>query len=101
MGFASFLQRRSSKPFDACCSCFAIVKWFFNYKRKCGCMDTTTKKDEGDVYAPLLYASVSSGGGTHFSTTKLSPLSLKLTLTKIESAPVNGNMLSSARSFGK
>ena len=44
----------------------------------------------------------SSGfGSTHFSMSKVSPFSLKLTLTNIESAPLNGNMLSSAKSFGK
>ena len=44
----------------------------------------------------------SSGfGSTHFSIRSLSSLSLKLTLTNMESAPLNGNMLSSAKSLGR
>ena len=46
----------------------------------------------------LFYCSV---GSFHFSTRSLLSPSLKLTFTNMESEPLNGNMLSSAKSFGK
>lgn len=45
--------------------------------------------------------SSSAGGSFHFSIRSLSSPSLKVTLTSTEDAPLNGNMLSSAKSFGR
>ena len=45
--------------------------------------------------------SYSAGGSFHFSIRSLSSPSLKVTLTSTEDAPLKGNMLSSAKSFGK
>ena len=57
------------------------------------------KIENRGIQGGLVYSS-SACGSFHFSMRSLSSPSLKVTLTRTEDAPLNGNMLSSARSFG-